>query len=85
MKRKDVPLEQKDYLTPEDTIALFHLSRKKFLTLIRSEPTDFVVMYHSRRLILREEFERYLNQGSRREELTNGKVGRKQSAKRLEA
>ena len=85
MKRKDVPLEQKDYLTPEDTIALFRLSRRKFLALIRSGPQDFVVMYHSRRLILREEFERYLNQGGRREELTNGKSNGKQSAKRLEA
>ena len=78
-------LNQKDYLTIQEAEEFFGLDRHKFHELIDSGPQDFVVTFRSRRLILREEFEKYLSQSGRREELTNGKVGRKQSAKRLEA
>lgn len=72
---KRAGLEEKDYLNPEEAIAYWGLSRRKFLTLIRSGPQPFIVMYGNRRLIVRYEFERYLNQPGRKEALLNGKVG----------
>lgn len=74
---KKAPLEQKDYLNPEETIRLYGLSRRKFRTLLCSEPHPFAMMYGTRRLIIRSEFERYLRQPGRKEALANGEVGRR--------
>ncbi|MCI9083835.1 MAG: DNA-binding protein [Lachnospiraceae bacterium] len=54
-------LAEKDVLNPEETIALFGLSRRKFYRLIKEEKRlGFVALYGSRKLIIRGEFEKYL-------------------------
>ena len=69
---KKAPLDQKDYLNPEEAITLYGLSRRKFYRLLDDEPQDFVAMYGKRKLILRVAFENYLNTDNRREALKNG-------------
>ena len=51
----------KDLLNAAETISCFDLSRRKFYKMM-SEKSDksFVVMYGSRKLIIRTEFEKYL-------------------------
>ena len=51
----------KDLLNAAETISCFYLSRRKFYKMM-SEKSDksFVVMYGSRKLIIRTEFEKYL-------------------------
>lgn len=56
-----VTAENKDLLNPSETIEYFKLSRRKFYALIREKPdNDFIVLYGSRRLIIRTAFEKYL-------------------------
>lgn len=58
--RKPV-LAEKDFLNPEETIELFNLSRRKFYRLIKEEKQlNFIALYGSRRLVIRGEFEKYL-------------------------
>lgn len=58
--RKPV-LAEKDFLNPEETIELFNLSRRKFYRLIKEEKKlNFIALYGSRRLVIRGEFEKYL-------------------------
>lgn len=58
--RKPV-LSEKDFLNPEEAIELFNLSRRKFYRLIREEKQlNFIALYGSRRLVIRGEFEKYL-------------------------
>ena len=74
---KRAPLNEKNYLNPQETIELFGLSRRKFYALLKEQPHDFVVMYGSRKLIIRTEFEKYLKQAGRKEALKSGEVGRR--------
>ena len=54
-------LAEKDFLNPEETIELFNLSRRKFYRLIKEEKKlNFIALYGSRRLVIRGEFEKYL-------------------------
>jgi len=54
-------LAEKDVLNPEEAIELFGLSRRKFYRLIKEEKQlGFVALYGSRKLIIRGEFEKYL-------------------------
>lgn len=54
-------LAEKDVLNPEEAIELFGFSRRKFYRLIKEEKQlGFVALYGSRRLIIRDEFEKYL-------------------------
>lgn len=58
--RKPV-LSEKDFLNPEEAIELFNLSRRKFYRLIKEEKQlSFIALYGSRRLVIRGEFEKYL-------------------------
>lgn len=59
MQRPDA--KDKDLLNPNETIEHFMLSRRKFAALMKSkEQKPFLVMYGSRRLVIRTEFENYL-------------------------
>ncbi|MGN0162806.1 MAG: excisionase [Candidatus Ornithomonoglobus sp.] len=56
-----VTAENKDLLNPSETIEYFKLSQRKFYALIREMPdNDFIVLYGSRRLIIRTAFEKYI-------------------------
>lgn len=58
---KKPALAEKDFLNPEEAIELFDLSRRKFYRLIKEEEQlGFIAFYDSRRLIIRGEFEKYL-------------------------
>lgn len=53
--------EQKDILNQEEAIVYFGLSRRKFYKLLKEgKNTPFMAMYGIRRLIIRTEFEKYL-------------------------
>lgn len=54
-------LEEKDFLNPNEAIDLFVLSRRKFYKLLKeNKKLSFMAMYGTRRLIIRTEFEKYL-------------------------
>ena len=58
---KKPSLEEKDILNPEETIELFVLSRRKFHKLLKEgKRNSFIAMYGSRKLIIRTEFAKYL-------------------------
>lgn len=53
--------EQKDILNQEEAIVYFGLSRRKFYKLLKEgKDIPFMALYGSRRLIIRTEFEKYL-------------------------
>lgn len=68
-------LDQKDLLNPEEVILNFELSRRKFYRFLKEESeNNFVVLYGSRKLIIREEFKNYLEKYPQvKEELLNGR------------
>lgn len=54
-------LAEKDALNPNEAIAYFVLSRRKFYKLMQeTDSADFLAYYRGRRLILRDAFEKYL-------------------------
>ena len=54
-------LRDKDILNMEETVFLFKLSRRKFKKLLdEKEDLPFVALYRNRRIIIRSELERYL-------------------------
>ena len=54
-------LEEKDILNPNEAIELFVLSRRKFYKLLKeNRKLGFLAMYGSRKLIIRSEFQKYL-------------------------
>ncbi len=65
--------ETKDLMTLEDTEAYFGLSRRKLRRLLQTGSFKFVVHYANRKLILTEEFKKYLAQPGVKESLKNGK------------
>ena len=68
-------LETKLLLNPKETIQLYSLNVSKFCQLIRSEKKlPFMALYNKRRLIIRTEFEKYLEENpNEKERLVNGK------------
>ena len=55
-------LEEKDILNPNEAIELFVLSRRKFYKLLKEKrKLGFLAMYGSRKLIIRSEFQKYLD------------------------
>lgn len=55
-------LAEKVFLNLEEAIELFSLSRRKFYRLIKEgKQFGFIALYGSRRLIIRGEFEKYLD------------------------
>ena len=75
-------LEEKDFLTVIETAELFNLSRRKMFRLVETPNLPFMALYGTRKLIIKDEFIKYLNKPGVKEELTNGKPRTK---KRLEA
>ena len=67
--------EGKDMLNPAETIEYFGFSKRKFDRFLNSGKCDaFIVSYNSRKLILREKFEQFLNVNKQiKEELKNGR------------
>ena len=54
--------ESKDILNPTETIEYFGLSRRKFYSLLNEKKKhSFIVLYGSRKLIIKPGFEKYLN------------------------
>lgn len=54
-------LSQKDILNLQEAIELFVLSRRKFYALLKAEKRlEFLAKYGTRNLIIRTEFEKYL-------------------------
>lgn len=67
-------LNEKDLLNPSEAIDLFGLSNRKFRALLTSECSlPFLASYGSRKLIIRQEFERYLQSPEIKEALRNGR------------
>ena len=66
---------EKDMLNPTETIEYFGFSKRKFDRFLNSGKCDaFMVYYNSRKLILREKFEQFLNVNKQiKEELKNGR------------
>ena len=60
MKRP--PLDQKDLLNLGETVELYDLKRDKLLELLNSsECLPFILTYRKRRMIVRQQFDIYLN------------------------
>lgn len=55
-------LQSKNVLNPGEAIELFHLSRRKFRALLDEKNLPFLAFYGTRKIILREEFEKYLGE-----------------------
>ena len=69
---KKPSLEEKDTLRVEEAIALYGLSRRKFRRLLESPRLPFVAAYGKRKIIIRPEFELYLQaRPELKEELAN--------------
>lgn len=75
-------LEDKDFLTVIETAEFFGLSRRKMFRLVEEENLPFMAMYGTRKLIIKDEFKKYLKRAGVKEELANGKPRTK---KRLKA
>ena len=55
-------IKDKDTMTVQETVEHYKLSWRKFYELLHQDGLDFITFYYNgRRLILRTEFERYLN------------------------
>lgn len=68
---KKPELSEKTYLNIREAIELFGLSARKFTRFLKNGNCySFLVFYHNRGLILREEFQRFLeNEPKAKEEL----------------
>lgn len=75
-------LEEKDLLTVIETAEFFGLSRRKLFRLVKEDNLSFMAMYGTRKLIIKDEFSKYLGRVGVKEGLANGKPRTK---KRLEA
>ena len=66
-------MRKRIFLNPEEAIELFNLNRRKFYRLIKEEKQlGFIALYGSRRLVIRGEFEKYLEANPKiKEELKN--------------
>ena len=67
-------LEDKALLTVEETAKLFGLSRRKMLCLTKQENLPFMAKYKGRKLIIKDEFIRYLENTETKESLKNGRT-----------
>lgn len=67
-------LEEKDLLTVIETAVLFGLSRRKMLCLTKQEDLPFMAKYKGRKLVIKDEFIRYLENTETKESLKNGRT-----------
>lgn len=75
-------LENKDFLTVIETAEFFGLSRRKMFRLVKEENLPFMAMYGTRKLIIKDEFVKYLDESGVKENLVNGE---QRTKKRFEA
>ena len=66
-------IEGKDFLTVIETAELYNLSRRKMFRLVKQENLPFMAMYGTRKLIIKDEFIKYLRKPGIKEGLANGK------------
>lgn len=76
-------LADKDYLTPTEAAIFFKLSRRKFYKLLERGTFDFMAMYGERKLIIKNDFMKYLAQPGVKEVLARDE--RHVNKKRLKA
>lgn len=71
---KKPALSEKVFLNPEEAIEMYGLSRRKFYRLLKEKKNNsFTALYGSRRLVIRKEFDKYLDENpEEREALKNG-------------
>ena len=71
---KKPALLEKDFLNPEEAIEMYGLSRRRFYRLLKEKKKNScTALYGSRRLVIRKEFEKYLDENpEEREALKNG-------------
>ena len=79
-------LGEKDVLNPEEAIRYWNLSRRRFYDFMeQTDGGDFLVYYKKRKLIIRLAFEKYLlNNPKVKEELINGRSGKRKDQARLQ-
>ena len=72
---KKPALEEKETFNPGETAAFYNLSRRKFFRFLESgEKFPFLVFYKKRKIIIKSEFEKYLESHLEiKERLKNGK------------
>ena len=72
---KKPALSEKETLNPVEAAAFYNLSRRKFFRFLESdEKFPFLAFYKERKLIIRSEFEKYLEAHSEiKEGLKNGR------------
>ena len=66
-------LEGKDFLTVIETAEFFGLSRRKLFRLVEEKNLPFMARYGTRKLIIKDEFIKYLQKPGVKEGLANGK------------
>ena len=73
---KRAQLEDKSIFNPEEAIVFYDLSRRKFKKLLEGEEElPFVAFFKTRKIIIRDEFEDYMEDHPEiMEELKNGKA-----------
>ncbi len=76
-------LADKDYLTPTEAAVFFKLSRRKFYKLLEGGTFDFMAKYGERKLIIKNDFMKYLAQPGVKEVLARDE--RHINKKRLKA
>lgn len=74
--------EDKQLLSLREASAVFNLSYQKLYQLVLKGDTSFVAYYRTRRLVIRDEFVKFLNSDGNMEKLVNAK---NRTKKRLEA
>ena len=74
MRRKE--LDTKSTFIPEEAIEFYNLSRRKFKRMLdEDEDLPFIAYFRKRKLIIRDEFEKYLEENPElKEALKNGKA-----------
>ena len=75
-------LADKDFLTVIETAEYFGLCRRKLFRLAEEKNLPFMAMYGTRKLVIKDEFKKYLKRPGVKEGLANGKL---RTMKRLEA
>lgn len=74
---KKPTLEEKEFLTPTEAAVYFGLNRQKFHKLLSEGNHNFVAYYVTRKLIIKDEFRKYLEIPGVKEALKNGTAGTK--------
>lgn len=67
-------LQDKDFLTVEDTAEFFELSKTKLYKFVKQENLPFIAKYKNRKLIIKDEFVKYLEKNNLKEDLARGKL-----------